>query len=58
MMRTARSLTVSCGIRWGEGGLPKPAWMQTPLDADSPWMQTPPLDADPPGCRQTLEANP
>ena len=53
-MRTARSLTVSRSIR-GSGSAQHPLdadpppnthWIQTPLDADLPWMQTLPLDAD------------
>ena len=41
-MRTAHSLTVSSSILLGRG-LPNPSLrMQTPLDVDSPGMQTPP----------------
>ena len=44
-----------CAILFtGGGGLPTP-WMQTPpLDADTPWMQTPPLDADTPWMQTPL----
>ena len=55
-MRTARSLTVSFGIRLGESSLPTPPDAdlpacrpprQTPLDADP--LDTDPLEADPLG---------
>ena len=44
-MRTAHSLTVARSIWWG--GLSNP-----------PWMQTPSLNADPPGCRSTPRCRP
>ena len=43
-LRTAHSFTVSRNIRWGAV---QPLWRQTPLDADSPGCRTP-LNADPP----------
>ena len=64
-IRTARLLTVSRSIPWGEGGLPNPPDADPLLDADPPPLLDadphPFLDADPPGhvtCNTCWEVNP
>ena len=59
-MRTAHSLTVSRSIRVSDrGGVCQTPWMQTPLDADLPWMQTHPLWTEwlTDGCKYITFAN-
>ena len=55
-MRTDRSLTVSCSIKWGRGVCPTLPGGRSPLEADPsgcrpPWMQNPLGCRHPLGCR-------